>query len=182
MDNIFKYNLCAARKAAGLTQKQLANKLNVSNNAISNWEKGVSRPDIDQLAKICEILNVSPNDLLSAKLETVVSIDEQVVLNKYRKLDTHGEQVVTAVLDLEFERCTNTDKLKLEDNEKTLINRYRQCDDNSKKIINSVVDMSSDVNAYRAAMSGDDHADELIKMSKEEVERLMSLPMTDEDL
>ena len=50
-----------ARKAAGLTQRQLAEKLNVSNTSISNWEKNLSRPDPDTIQHLCWALSVQPN-------------------------------------------------------------------------------------------------------------------------
>ena len=49
------------RKAAGLTQRQLADRLGVSNTSISNWEKGLSRPDADMIQKLCESLHLQPN-------------------------------------------------------------------------------------------------------------------------
>ena len=50
-----------ARKAAGLTQRQLADSLGVSNTSISNWEKGLSRPDADMIQKLCQLLCLQPN-------------------------------------------------------------------------------------------------------------------------
>ncbi|MBQ6719766.1 MAG: helix-turn-helix transcriptional regulator [Oscillospiraceae bacterium] len=50
-----------ARKAAGLTQRQLADSLGVSNTSISNWEKGLSRPDADMIQKLCHLLGQEPN-------------------------------------------------------------------------------------------------------------------------
>lgn len=50
-----------ARKAAGLTQRQLAEKVNVSNTSISNWEKNLSRPDPDTIQHLCWALSVQPN-------------------------------------------------------------------------------------------------------------------------
>ena len=50
-----------ARKAAGLTQRQLSERLGVSNTSISNWEKGLSRPDADMIQKLCHILSLQPN-------------------------------------------------------------------------------------------------------------------------
>ena len=52
-----------ARKAAGLTQRQLADKINVTNTSISNWEKNLSRPDPDTIQNLCWALNVQPNYL-----------------------------------------------------------------------------------------------------------------------
>ena len=50
-----------ARKSLGLTQRQLAEKIGVANTSISNWEKGLSRPDADMIQKLCQILNLQPN-------------------------------------------------------------------------------------------------------------------------
>ena len=50
------------RKALGLTQRQLADHLGVSNTSISNWEKGLSRPDADMIQKLCAVLHLQPND------------------------------------------------------------------------------------------------------------------------
>ncbi len=90
---MFKDNLKQARKNAHLTQSQLAQLLNVSNNAISNWENGISRPDIDQVADLCEFLKVSPNYLIdSIEIETAITAETQIMINKYQSLDTHGKR------------------------------------------------------------------------------------------
>lgn len=47
------------RKQSGLTQEQLASKINVTKSRVSNWEQGINRPDADILADICRALNVS---------------------------------------------------------------------------------------------------------------------------
>lgn len=57
-----------ARKAAGLTQRQLAEKIKVSNTSISNWEKGVSNPDPDTIQNLCWALGVQPNYFFDADI------------------------------------------------------------------------------------------------------------------
>lgn len=56
-----------ARKAAGLTQRQLAEKINVSNTSVSNWEKDLSRPDPDIIQNLCWALGVQPNYFFGAE-------------------------------------------------------------------------------------------------------------------
>ena len=56
-----------ARKALGLTQRQLSDRLGVSNTSVSNWEKGLSRPDADMIQKLCDILHLQPNDIYGTK-------------------------------------------------------------------------------------------------------------------
>lgn len=53
-----------ARKASGLTQDDAAKALGTKNTTISNWENGVSRPDVDALSALCKLYGVTPNDLL----------------------------------------------------------------------------------------------------------------------
>lgn len=63
----FSDRLAAARKENGLTQKDVAEKLNVSFQAVSLWERGETTPDIDKLADIASILSVSLDWLLTGK-------------------------------------------------------------------------------------------------------------------
>ncbi len=60
----FGTNLTAARKAKGLSQEELADKLNVSRQTIYKWETGVTYPDIDKLCDIAKCLEVSTAYLL----------------------------------------------------------------------------------------------------------------------
>ena len=65
------------REARGLSQKQLAARLGVSNSRVSNWEQGVNRPDADILAAICTALEVSPSQLLDVRVTTDALTDEE---------------------------------------------------------------------------------------------------------
>ena len=61
-------NLKALRKQKGLTQEELAIRLNVVRQTVSKWESGRSVPDADILLKIADVLDVSISDLLGAAL------------------------------------------------------------------------------------------------------------------
>ena len=65
MDTLFCKNLKEARKACHLTQKQVANSLNVVESCYANWEQGRTEPNIECLRKLCKILNVSLDDLIN---------------------------------------------------------------------------------------------------------------------
>lgn len=60
------------RKNVNLTQMQLAEKLNITDRAISKWERGKSIPDSSIMLDLCDILNITVNDLLSGE---VVAMD-----------------------------------------------------------------------------------------------------------
>lgn len=72
------------RKKAGLRQPELADRLGISKTAVSSWETGHSRPDIDHLPRLCRILQVSPSLLLG--LEQEVTSAELQHLQVYRQL------------------------------------------------------------------------------------------------
>ena len=52
------------RKDINLTQAQLAEKLNITDRAVSKWENGRSLPDASIMLDLCNILNISVNELL----------------------------------------------------------------------------------------------------------------------
>ncbi|MBR5976048.1 MAG: helix-turn-helix transcriptional regulator [Clostridiales bacterium] len=58
------------RKEKGLTQKQLADALNVTDKAVSKWERGLSFPDISMLEPISELLGVSIMEILAGERQT----------------------------------------------------------------------------------------------------------------
>ena len=55
------------RKEKNLTQKELADKVGVSDKAVSKWETGRSMPDTSLLGPLCSELGISVNELLSAE-------------------------------------------------------------------------------------------------------------------
>ena len=64
MDKLFCNNLKEARKACGLTQKQVANALNIVESCYANWEQGRTEPNIEMLRNLSKILNTSIDDLI----------------------------------------------------------------------------------------------------------------------
>ena len=73
------------RKELGISQKELAERIGVSNSRVSNWEQGINRPDADILADICKALNVSPSELLDVRLSPEdLSEQERKVIMAYR--------------------------------------------------------------------------------------------------
>ena len=58
------------RKELGMTQKAFAEKLFVTESAVSKWERGLSYPDITMLGAICEVLGVSEHELLTGSEDT----------------------------------------------------------------------------------------------------------------
>ena len=69
------------RKKNGLTQMQLAEKLNITDRAVSKWETGKSLPDSSIMLELCQILNISVNDLLSGEVVTMDNYNKELENN-----------------------------------------------------------------------------------------------------
>jgi len=67
------------RENAGLTQEQFAEKLDISRQAVSKWERGLSMPDIENLMYISDIFNVSLDTIIKGdkKMENKVISDSR---------------------------------------------------------------------------------------------------------
>ena len=69
-------NIRNLRKNRGLTQEELAIRLNVVRQTVSKWEKGLSVPDAEMLQKLADILEVSVSQLLGGESEQLSHQDE----------------------------------------------------------------------------------------------------------
>lgn len=56
--------LTKLRKLAGLSQEEVADKLEVTRQTVSKWETGQSSPDLDKVLPLCGLYNVTPDELL----------------------------------------------------------------------------------------------------------------------
>ena len=63
---IGKY-IAGKRKDLGMTQKQLAEKLGMSDKSVSKWERGVCLPDVSVYSELCQILGISINEFLAGE-------------------------------------------------------------------------------------------------------------------
>lgn len=59
--------ISSLRKEKGMTQNDLAGKMNVTDKAVSKWERDLSYPDINSIPRLAETLDVSVEELLNAK-------------------------------------------------------------------------------------------------------------------
>lgn len=90
------------RKRRGLTQAQLAERLNITDRAVSKWENGKSMPDSSIMLELCEILEITVNELLNgAEIETEnleKQADETLILLKRRDENTMARNVLLSIL------------------------------------------------------------------------------------
>lgn len=62
--------ISSLRKSSGMTQLELADKMGVTDKAVSKWERDLSYPDINSLPKLAEIFGVSVDELMQVKTES----------------------------------------------------------------------------------------------------------------
>ncbi|MBQ7224249.1 MAG: helix-turn-helix domain-containing protein [Clostridia bacterium] len=86
------------RKSKNLTQSQLAEKLFITDKAVSKWERGKAMPDSSIMLKLCEILEISVNDLLSgAKTQNDEQNNERLLLAMAKEIEQKNKTIWTAM-------------------------------------------------------------------------------------
>ena len=78
--NIVSNSIKKLREEKGMTQEELAEKLCVTRQAVSNWETGRTQPDIETLTKLAEVFDVSVERIIygSERKERIVQINRNV--------------------------------------------------------------------------------------------------------
>ena len=84
--------IASCRKEKGLTQAQLAEKLNITDRAVSKWETGKCMPDSSIMLELCNILDVTVNELLSGERIEMNNYEEKVNENliEFKKKDENN--------------------------------------------------------------------------------------------
>ena len=88
--------IAECRKKANLTQMQLAEKLGITDKAVSKWERGVAMPDTSIMLELCDILSVSVNELLSGEkiiMENDNQKTEQLLLDMAKELEKKNKTI-----------------------------------------------------------------------------------------
>ena len=98
--------IASCRKEQGMTQAVLAEKLGISDRAVSKWETGKSMPDSGIMLELCELLKINVNELLSCEhitMEDYNAKSEEVILGlkseneKYAKRLLRSEAYIVVV-------------------------------------------------------------------------------------
>ena len=87
-------------KACALSQPQLAEILGVTKNSITNWETGISRPELQMIPKLCQALSISA-DLFFGMPASKTALDKSELthMNLYRSLDHYKQRTVDALME-----------------------------------------------------------------------------------
>ena len=131
----FAEKLYTLRTQGGYSQEVLAEKLNVSRQAVSKWETGPTLPETDKLIAISELFNVSIDSLLidSINLNTFESMDRILVkfLSSARDMDDISEELLDIMRDGIID---STERLKVDEIIKTLDSVARIIDEIKRKM------------------------------------------------
>ena len=88
--------IAACRKQVNLTQMQLAEKLGITDKAVSKWERGIAMPDTSIMLELCDILHISVNELLSGEkisMENNNQKNEELMLEMAKELEQKNKTV-----------------------------------------------------------------------------------------
>ena len=92
--------IAECRKRKNLTQMQLAEKLGITDKAISKWERGIAMPDSSIMLELCDILSISVNELLSGEkisMENNNQKNEQLLLDMAKELEKKNKTIWNAM-------------------------------------------------------------------------------------
>lgn len=105
--------LCALRKEKGISKRELVSTLPLNYSTYANYESGFREPNLEILQMLARFHNISLDYLLGvsddrrkAEEIAVLNPDENSHINNYRRLDTHGREMVDIVLQKELERVS----------------------------------------------------------------------------
>lgn len=94
--------IAKCRKEKKITQAQLAEKLNITDRAVSKWETGKSMPDSSIMLELCQLLGITVNELLSGEKVNMDSLerkaDENLIALKKKVDNNIAKNIIIAVL------------------------------------------------------------------------------------
>ena len=92
--------ISSLRKEKGMTQSELAEKMNVTDKAVSKWERDLSCPDINTISKLADVLEVSVDELLQAKKKEYSDTKLKDLINSIFKSVAVAMGVAVIVLNI----------------------------------------------------------------------------------
>lgn len=99
----FKERLREARTAKGLNQTELSSRIGLSKNAVSNYENGVSNPNVDVLYRLFQELDVDANYLFQDDIplqKMSLTNEEKNIVVHYRDLNERGQKMLKEYMRL----------------------------------------------------------------------------------
>ena len=89
-------NIRAAREAKNISLRELARRLKVAASTVSGWENGSTKPDVDRIEQLINVLGVTANYLFDSP---ELSVDEYIIVEKLRNLSEWEKNLLESVLN-----------------------------------------------------------------------------------
>ena len=92
--------IASQRRSKNLTQAALAEKLGITDRAVSKWERGKGLPDVSIMLDLCEIFGITVNELLSGEkisMENSNQRNEQLLLDMAKELEQKNKTIWTSM-------------------------------------------------------------------------------------
>ena len=107
-----------ARTDKGLTQADVAAQLGIKKNTVSNYEKGITNPDMDSFIELCKLYDLDFSEVLSIAYSYapkrkgfILDSNEKKLVEDYRQLDRIGQEAVNFAIKHQLERIREFEKL-----------------------------------------------------------------------
>lgn len=92
--------IATLRKEKKMTQSDLAQKMNVTDKAVSKWERGISLPDVETISKLADVLEVSVEELLKSKKKSYLNSKTKELINLILKAVALAMSISVLVLNI----------------------------------------------------------------------------------
>lgn len=93
--------IAETRKGKNITQKQLADKLSISDKTVSKWECGKGLPEVSIMLELCEELNITVNDLLTGEIVSEIDYQnkaEENMMNLMKENQENKKRMILSVI------------------------------------------------------------------------------------
>lgn len=93
--------IAKCRKENGYTQASLAEKLGITDRAISKWENGKSMPDASIMLELCQLLKINVNELLTGEhiiMDNYIEVAEKNLVEMKTKEENANKKMILAVI------------------------------------------------------------------------------------
>lgn len=94
-------HLKIARENANFKQVDVKEKTKINNKSLSNWEKGVALPCLEDAIVLADLYGISLDELTGhkAKMNNTLSSEEMLLITNYRRLNTKGKSDVLSIVE-----------------------------------------------------------------------------------
>ncbi len=153
-------NICTLRRAMGITQSELAEKLGVSVQAVSKWETGASSPDVSLFPMLAQFFGVSIDRLFGFSLPANENEIQKLLDEADASMDTYKE---ISIFEAGLKRFPNSARLKVAlAFSLSMVNRISEDENERKNAVDRAVRLCKEVLSYSGSVKERDSAVDML--------------------